>query len=79
MVTFATWQFPHTFGNGQITMLIMDNILITWEEKITCSNKKVNENEHKHREMWKKGKAIFFKIRPCTHIHIICKQKEWNA
>jgi hypothetical protein len=29
--------------------------------------------------MWKKGTLVNKKIKPCTHIHIICKQKEWNA
>jgi hypothetical protein len=61
MVTFAMWQFPHTFGNGGITRLTMDNTLVTWEKKTICSNEKVNEDEHKHREMWKKGKSIFLK------------------
>jgi hypothetical protein len=49
------------------------------EKKTICSNKKVSEFEHKHRENVKKGRSIKREIKPCTHIHIICKQKEWNA
>jgi hypothetical protein len=26
-----------------------------------------------------KGRSIKKKIKPYTHIYIICKQKEWNA
>jgi hypothetical protein len=52
----------------------MDYIPITWEKKTICSNEKVNEDEQKHREMQKKGRSIYF-LKPCTHIHIICKQK----
>jgi len=70
MVTFATWQFSHIFWNGSTIGLTMDNISVIWEKTIS-SNEKVNEDEHKHREMWKKGKT-------CTHIHIICKKNEWN-
>jgi len=29
--------------------------------------------------MWKESRSINKEIKPCTHIHIICKQKEWNA
>jgi hypothetical protein len=29
----------------------MDNIPITWGKKTICSNEKVNEDEHKHKEM----------------------------
>ncbi len=36
---------------------------------------KGNENEHKQRENVKKGRSIKREIKPCTHIHIICKQK----
>ncbi len=43
-------------------------------KKIKCSNEKVNEGEHKHREVWKKKDQL--KKKPCTHIHIICKQKK---
>jgi hypothetical protein len=25
--------------------------------------------------MWKKSRSINKEIKPCTHIHIICKQK----
>jgi uncharacterized membrane protein len=53
MVTFATWQFPHTFWNGSATRLVMNNTLVTWEKKTIWSNEKVNEDEHKHTEMWK--------------------------
>ncbi len=42
----------HTFWNGGVTKLVVDNTPITWKKKTICSNKKVNvnENEHKHRE-----------------------------
>ncbi len=56
----------------------MDKTLVTWGKKKNW-NEKVNENEQKHREMWKKGRSIKKQIKPCTHIYIICKQKEWNA
>jgi hypothetical protein len=61
MVTFATRQFQHTFWNGGATRLAMDNIPITWGKKTICSNEKVNEDEHKHKEMWKKVDQFFFK------------------
>jgi hypothetical protein len=32
----------------------MDNTPIIWEKKTICSNEKVNEHEHEHREMQKK-------------------------
>jgi hypothetical protein len=54
MVTFVTWQFPHIFKNGNTTRLAMNNTLFTWEKKTICSNEKINENEHKAKEMWKK-------------------------
>jgi hypothetical protein len=38
------------FKNGGALGLAMDNILVIWKKKTICSNKKVNEDEHKHRE-----------------------------
>jgi hypothetical protein len=58
MVTFVTCQFPHFKKNGGTIGLAMDNTLITWEKK-KSSNKKINENEHKDKEMWKKSRSIF--------------------
>ncbi len=52
MVTFPTWQFPHTFWNGGIVGLTMDKLWSPGKKK--SSNEKVNEDEHKHKEMWKK-------------------------
>jgi hypothetical protein len=59
MVTSSTWQFPHTFWNGGTIGLAIDNTPIIWEQKTICSNGKVNEDEHKHREMRKKGRSKF--------------------
>ncbi len=60
MVTSDTWQFPHTFWNGGAIRLVMDNTGVTWEKKTIFSNEKVNENEHKHREMWKMVNHLYF-------------------
>jgi uncharacterized membrane protein len=78
-MTSNTWQVAHIFWNGGAIRLVMNNILVTWKKKTICSNKKVNEGEHKHKESVKKGRSIKKEIKPYTHIHIICKQKEWNA
>lgn len=57
MITSATWQFSHTFWNGGVITLAMDNTLITWEIKNKkCWNKKIMKmNKNK---MWKKYRSI---------------------
>jgi hypothetical protein len=52
----------------------MDNTHVTYKNYI-FSNKKINEDEHKHRKNVEKGRSIKKEIKPCTHIHIICKLK----
>jgi hypothetical protein len=34
----------------------MNKTLVPWEKMTICSHEKVNENEHKHKEMLKKGR-----------------------
>jgi hypothetical protein len=50
----------------------MDNTHVTWKKIKICSNKKVNENEHRHRKNVGKGRSIKKERKPCTHIYIIC-------
>jgi hypothetical protein len=41
-----------------------------------CSKKEKEKKEHKHKENVEKNSSMKKEIILCTHIYIICKQKE---
>ncbi len=76
MMTSTTWQFSHTFWNGGTIGLSMDNTPVTGEKKNVKTKREMKMNINIGK-MWGKGRSIKKEINKT--IHILYKQKEWNA
>jgi len=60
MMTFnVTWRFPHTFWNGSVARLVMNNTLITWI--FFLKNVKIKKNILQN-FITKKKKEFFFPL-----------------